>query len=131
MSADKPGFVGSHAERIAELRHNLAGSNVERPTSTDIERAKTPAGGWTRAQLAKWGVPWPPPQGWLAILIENAPSRSASSPIAPQLDIPPPAPAPKGINPTWPANWVAPPQPRYNPIWPGTVPVVDPTPPWC
>ena len=19
---------------------------------------------WTRAQLAEWGVPWPPPKGW-------------------------------------------------------------------
>lgn len=30
----------------------------------EIEAAQTPNGGWTRAQLAKWGVPWPPPKGW-------------------------------------------------------------------
>jgi hypothetical protein len=30
----------------------------------DITAAQTPAGGWTRATLAQWGVPWPPPHGW-------------------------------------------------------------------
>jgi hypothetical protein len=30
----------------------------------DIERAKTARGGWTREQLAKWGVRWPPAKGW-------------------------------------------------------------------
>lgn len=30
----------------------------------EIEAAKTPAGGWTRATLEKWGVSWPPPAGW-------------------------------------------------------------------
>lgn len=34
------------------------------PTRDEIEAAKTPAGGWTRDQLAAWGVPWPPPKGW-------------------------------------------------------------------
>lgn len=30
----------------------------------EIEAARTPAGGWTKAQLAEWGVPWPPTRGW-------------------------------------------------------------------
>ena len=34
------------------------------PTAEEIEAARTPAGGWTRATLAGWGVPWPPPKGW-------------------------------------------------------------------
>lgn len=34
------------------------------PTAAEIEAARTPAGGWTREQLAAWGVPWPPPKGW-------------------------------------------------------------------
>ncbi len=29
-----------------------------------IESARTPAGGWTRQQLAAWGVKWPPCKGW-------------------------------------------------------------------
>lgn len=33
-------------------------------TLDEIEAARTPAGGWTRAQLAAWGVPWPPAKGW-------------------------------------------------------------------
>lgn len=37
-----------------------------------IEAAKTPAGGWTRATLAAWGVPWPPPKGWRKRLEEAA-----------------------------------------------------------
>ena len=30
----------------------------------EIEKAKSPIGGWTKEQLAAWGVPWPPPRGW-------------------------------------------------------------------
>lgn len=42
----------------------------------EIEQAKTQAGGWTRAQLATWGVPWPPPKGWKKNLIQER--RSAA-----------------------------------------------------
>jgi hypothetical protein len=34
------------------------------PSPDEIAAARTPAGGWTKAQLAAWGVPWPPPAGW-------------------------------------------------------------------
>lgn len=41
-------------------------------TSKDIEKAKTLNGGWTRKQLAVWGVKWPPPKGWKeSLLMEN------------------------------------------------------------
>lgn len=39
------------------------------PTADEIEAAKTPNGGWTRATLAAWGVAWPPKRGWKAELI--------------------------------------------------------------
>lgn len=39
------------------------------PTEAEIEAARTAKGGWTKAQLAKWGVPWPPPKGWKQRLI--------------------------------------------------------------
>jgi hypothetical protein len=42
------------------------------PTAADVDAAKTPAGGWTRAQLAEWGVEWPPPKGWRKRLIADA-----------------------------------------------------------
>jgi hypothetical protein len=42
------------------------------PSAREIEAAKTPRGGWTRAQLAEWGVPWPPPKGWKAALLAES-----------------------------------------------------------
>ena len=40
-------------------------------TIDEIEAARTPSGGWTKAQLAAWGVPWPPPKGWKARLLAD------------------------------------------------------------
>ncbi|RXR21563.1 hypothetical protein EQW78_17790 [Oerskovia turbata] len=40
-------------------------------TAAEIDAARTPAGGWTRATLAGWGVPWPPPKGWREALIHG------------------------------------------------------------
>lgn len=38
---------------------------LERPPSPEeVKAARTAAGGWKRAQLAAWGVSWPPPKGW-------------------------------------------------------------------
>lgn len=41
------------------------------PSPEEIEAVKTPKGAWTRAQLAEWGVPWPPERGWKDELIER------------------------------------------------------------
>jgi len=42
---------------------------LERSISREeIMAARTKNGGWTRATLASWGVPWPPPKGWKAEL---------------------------------------------------------------
>jgi hypothetical protein len=51
------------------------------PTAEEIEAGRSPAGGWTRAQLAQWGVPWPPPKGWKVRLLQGRPvvKRPASS----------------------------------------------------
>jgi len=40
-------------------------------TAQEIERGRTKKGGWTRKQLADWGVPWPPPKGWRQALINK------------------------------------------------------------
>jgi hypothetical protein len=40
-----------------------------RLTETQIEAGRSPRGGWTRIQLAEWGVPWPPPKGWQNALV--------------------------------------------------------------
>lgn len=52
--------------KVLDIRHTPAsGKNaVDIPSPEEIEQAKTPGGGWTRAQLAEWGVSWPPPKGW-------------------------------------------------------------------
>jgi hypothetical protein len=44
-----------------------------RLTAEEIDAAKTAKGGWDRATLANWGIPWPPPKGWRQMLIEGAP----------------------------------------------------------
>lgn len=55
------------------------------PSAREIEAGKTARGGWSRKQLAEWGVPWPPPKGWKKQLIENgrvSPAQGGSSPVS-------------------------------------------------
>lgn len=40
-------------------------------TRDDIEAGKTEKGGYTKAQLAAWGIPWPPPTGWKDKLVRG------------------------------------------------------------
>jgi hypothetical protein len=49
------------------------------PSPEEIERARTPKGGWTREQLAAWGVPWPPPKGWRQALTQRWQMEAPSS----------------------------------------------------
>jgi hypothetical protein len=37
----------------------------------ELEAGRSAAGGFTRKQLAQWGVPWPPPAGWLRALLRE------------------------------------------------------------
>ena len=48
-------------------------------TKDEIEAAKTPKGGWTKAQLAEWGVPWPPPSGWKRRLVKESEKSEVAS----------------------------------------------------
>jgi hypothetical protein len=41
-----------------------------RVSAEEIESKRTTAGGWTRKQLAEWGVKWPPKRGW-KVALEN------------------------------------------------------------
>jgi hypothetical protein len=54
----------------------------KRPMSAeDIDRQRSPRGGWSRDILRRWGVPWPPPKGWRARLIQHgAPWRADEQP---------------------------------------------------
>jgi len=49
-------------------------------TAEEIERARTPRGGWTKEQLDRWGVPWPPPKGWKRRLLARC-GPQASPPV--------------------------------------------------
>ena len=40
-------------------------------TREEIEAGKTEKGGFTRKQLEAWGVPYPPPKGWMEALMEG------------------------------------------------------------
>ena len=56
-------------EQAAELAAVLAG--LPRLTREEVEAGRSPAGGFTKRQLAEWGVPWPPPAGWLQALLRG------------------------------------------------------------
>lgn len=42
-------------------------------TEAEIEAGSSAKGGFTRARLAEWGVPWPPPKGWRDCLMAGKP----------------------------------------------------------
>lgn len=50
-------------------------------TSDEIEKCRTLKGGFTRATMASWGVPWPPPRGWRQALLAGEPIPSDGSPL--------------------------------------------------
>lgn len=58
-------------------------------TKEEIEAGRSDKGGFTKAALAAWGVPWPPPAGWKEALLEGrSPGRTdefAPSPIRPEM----------------------------------------------
>lgn len=45
---------------------------MTRVTAEEIDAARSAKGGFDRATLADWGVPWPPPMGWRQMLIDGA-----------------------------------------------------------
>lgn len=49
---------------VVEHISNRAKKKYKVPSPAEVENARTPAGGWTRKQLAEWGVKWPPRKGW-------------------------------------------------------------------
>ncbi|MEU3490650.1 hypothetical protein [Streptomyces massasporeus] len=89
----------SKATDLSLFQHRFAGqllntepslSMAELPSPEEIEAARSPKGGYSRAQLAAWGVPWAPPKGWKDELTERW--KAARQDIAPP-PLPPPAPA--------------------------------------
>jgi hypothetical protein len=62
-------------EQAAELAAVLA--RLPQLSREEVEAGRSPAGGFTRAQLAAWTVPWPPPAGWLQALLRGKDGRDA------------------------------------------------------
>jgi hypothetical protein len=60
---------GKGARRTPEQTAILAG--LPRVSRSEIEATRSPAGGFTRKQLAAWSVPWPPPSGCLRALLRD------------------------------------------------------------
>jgi hypothetical protein len=61
---DNPELSG-HVEY--ETKSEFYGRIIEKVsnvTDAEIDAARSSQGGWTREQLAEWGVSWPPPRGW-------------------------------------------------------------------
>ncbi len=56
-------------------------TQVQVPTDEEIEAARTIRGGWTRDQLAAWGVSWPPPGGWREQLRRTRAAMNPEKPI--------------------------------------------------
>jgi hypothetical protein len=48
-------------------------------TRAEILAKRTAAGGFRKADLAAWGVPWPPPKGWIERLTGDAPAPRISA----------------------------------------------------
>jgi hypothetical protein len=55
-----------------ELFSGVGSAGFHIPTPEEIERSP-----WTRKQLAKWGVEWPPRRGWKQRLIAMGRARAA------------------------------------------------------
>ncbi len=68
----KPGQMGGYSARGYRHPHHKPVVKIAGPvTEAMILAAMTPSGGWTKAQLREWGVPWPPPAGWKERLIHS------------------------------------------------------------
>lgn len=66
--------VGAKQKKRKELERIRMGERDQEEkerTRETIEAARSENGGWSRDQLAAWGVPWPPPKGWKQKLIER------------------------------------------------------------
>jgi hypothetical protein len=76
LDAKPPAGFGRGAKpSLSAAVHPAASQRLAAPqghlTAADIERGKSPKGGWTREILAGWGVSWPPPKGWKDQLLKT------------------------------------------------------------
>jgi hypothetical protein len=53
---------------------DMSDKPIRKISAQEIEAARSPKGGWTKATLAAWGVAWPPRAGWKERLIAGEPA---------------------------------------------------------
>src|SRR5260221_7681362 len=53
---------------------DMSDKPIRKIAAQEIEAARSPKGGWTKATLAAWGVAWPPRAGWKERLIAGEPA---------------------------------------------------------
>lgn len=51
-------------KKTRAAKKRISSGEFRVPSPDEVEACKTVRGAWTAAQLAQWGVPWPPPHGW-------------------------------------------------------------------
>jgi hypothetical protein len=62
-------------------RQALADRPPVKLTMEEVEAGRSPRGGWSADTLAAWGVPWPPPKGWLQRLLKEEDRAGPAKPI--------------------------------------------------
>jgi hypothetical protein len=68
------------ASVLASIIVRLTPPSSELPTVAELSAISASAGkGAKRVRLEAWGVPWPPPRGWLVRLLHEAREREAES----------------------------------------------------
>jgi hypothetical protein len=70
---------GKRRRERAEAKRICASAPVRLVMDAEIDPKRTEKGGWTRRQLAEWGVPWPPPKGWRSALVLGLDPRDAKA----------------------------------------------------
>src|SRR5260370_30314393 len=63
---------------------DMSDKPIRKISAQEIEAARSPKGGWTKATLAAWGVAWPPRAGWKErlIAVEPAPQPGVDGVVA-------------------------------------------------
>lgn len=54
--------------KVPRAQERIAKRGFVIPSPDDVKAVESGAGGWSAAQLAEWGIAWPPLNGWRAYL---------------------------------------------------------------
>jgi hypothetical protein len=69
------------AGKVRLARKRIKRGNFKTPSPEEVLAARSPAGAWTAAQLADWGIKWPPHKGWRTTLLHRWHQEQAAPPV--------------------------------------------------